>query len=221
MEKEALELLLKEGLSIERIGALSGKGPSTVSYWMEKYELKAVNGAKHTATGAIGRETLAVLVASGASIAEIAEECDRSKATIRHWLAKYRLETQATVQRRITKAAREAGLVRIPRYCRYHGATEFFLERRGTYRCLLCRHQTMARSRERSKKPWSRRPAARACFAATTAMSAVSTFTTSTPPRRTSASATARRPVHSSALGTRFRNVSSCAPTAMGKWKLA
>jgi transposase len=138
MDKEALELLLAEGLSIERIGAHFGKKPSTVSYWIRKYQLEAVNRAKHAAKGPIDRETLAELVATGASIAEIAEKCDRSKATIKHWLAKYGLETQATVQRRTVRAARQAGHKKI--------------ERTGTYRCVLCRYARMVRTKRRVKE---------------------------------------------------------------------
>ena len=36
MDKESLETLLDQGLSIERIAKRFGKDPSTVSYWMKK-----------------------------------------------------------------------------------------------------------------------------------------------------------------------------------------
>jgi hypothetical protein len=41
MEKESLELLLGQGLSVEKIAKRFGKDPSTVSYWMGKYGLEA------------------------------------------------------------------------------------------------------------------------------------------------------------------------------------
>jgi transposase-like protein len=39
MDKHSLELLLAQGISIERIGKRFGKDPSTVSYWVKKHGL--------------------------------------------------------------------------------------------------------------------------------------------------------------------------------------
>jgi transposase len=152
MEKQSLELLLAQGLSLEQIGKRFGKEASTVSYWMKKHGLEAVNRDKHSGKGGIEREVLAALVESGASIAKIALALGRSTATIRHWLAKYELETHSTVQRRIGRSAREAGRVLIQRQCRHHGMTEFWLEGRGTYRCVRCRHEAVARRRRKVKQ---------------------------------------------------------------------
>ena len=63
MEKESLELLLRQGLSVEKIGKRFGKDPSTVSYWMAKYGLEAVNREKHAAKGGIEQERLSALMA--------------------------------------------------------------------------------------------------------------------------------------------------------------
>jgi hypothetical protein len=65
MEKGSLELLLAQGLSVAQIGARFGKDPSTVSYWMAKYGLEAVNKKKHSPKGGIPRETLQALVTRG------------------------------------------------------------------------------------------------------------------------------------------------------------
>jgi transposase len=152
VDKESLEVLLGEGLSLERIGKRFGKEASTVSYWMKKYGLEAVHREKHAAREGIEREQLAELVDGGASIAKIADALGRSTVTIRHWLAKYGLETRSTVERRIGRAAREAGRLTIQRHCRHHGLTEFWLEGRGTYRCVRCRHEAVARRRRRVKE---------------------------------------------------------------------
>jgi transposase len=68
MNRESLELLLSQGLSIEKIAKRFGKRPSTVSYWMGKYGLTAVNRQKHAARGGIERERLEELVNDRASI---------------------------------------------------------------------------------------------------------------------------------------------------------
>jgi transposase len=59
MEKESLELLLGQGLSVEKIAKRFGKDPSTVSFWIAKYGLEAVNREKHAAKGGIDQNRLA------------------------------------------------------------------------------------------------------------------------------------------------------------------
>jgi len=53
MDKASLELLLAQGLSVERIAKRFGKHPSTVSYWLAKHGLKAVGHEKHSARGGV------------------------------------------------------------------------------------------------------------------------------------------------------------------------
>jgi hypothetical protein len=72
MDKDSLEVLLGRGLSLEEIGRRFGRNASTVSYWIEKHGLAAVNGDKHAARGAIDQELLADLVEAGLSISELA-----------------------------------------------------------------------------------------------------------------------------------------------------
>jgi IS30 family transposase len=121
MDKASLKVLLGLGLSVAEIGRRFGKDPSTVSYWMQKHGLEAVNREKHAARGGIERE----LVAVGASITTIAETLGRSPGTVRHRLKKFDLETRSTTQRRVSKAARDAGHVVVQRHCRTHGLTDF------------------------------------------------------------------------------------------------
>jgi transposase len=152
MDEQSLELLFAQGESIERIATRFRKDPSTISYWAKKYGLTSRHSEKHAPKGGIERERLEALVEAGMSIGTIAEAIQRSAATARHWLAKYGLETKATGQRRAGRDARDAGLVTIKRTCRHHGVTDFWLEGRGAYRCLLCRQEAVARRRRRVKE---------------------------------------------------------------------
>jgi hypothetical protein len=152
MDRESLELLLGQGLSIEKIGERFRKHPSTVSYWMAKYGLQAVNREKYAAKGGVDRERREELVKSGASIAFMAENLHLSPGAIRHWLAKYGLETLPTEQLRKAKAARDAGRAFLQLDCRHHGLTDFWIEGRGSYRCLRCRQEAVARRRRTIKE---------------------------------------------------------------------
>jgi transposase len=95
MERASLEEFLNQGLSLAEIGKRVGRHEATVSYWLKKHGLKAVNREKHTAKGGLDRGELERMVNAGASIAEIAAKLDRSKATVRHWLKQYGLQTLA------------------------------------------------------------------------------------------------------------------------------
>lgn len=151
MEKESLVELLDRGLSLEEIGRRFGRHPSTVSYWMNKYGLEAVNREKHAAKGGIPRERLETLVDARMSIAEIAAEVGRGKATVRHWLGRYGLRTKGNERAQAAAHARRAGLLTIARACPRHGDTDFILEGRGYYRCKLCRQEQVARHRREVK----------------------------------------------------------------------
>jgi transposase len=159
MDKESLASLLARGLSLESIARRFGKHPSTVSYWMAKYGLEAVNRDRHAARGAIEKSQLEALVKQGMSITELAVELDRSKATIRHWLKKYDLQTLQThrreQRRQILQDAAALSLTpaeRLTMTCRLHGATDFVREGSGYYRCGRCRSESVARHRRRLKE---------------------------------------------------------------------
>jgi len=151
MDRDVLTQLLEEGLSVERIAQRFGKHPSTVGYWMAKYGLVAPNRDKHAAKGAIDREQLVELLDAGASIASMAEALQRSPTTVRHWLGRYGLETQRSARLKAGRAAKEAGVPVIELVCRHHGKTEFAVEGRGTYRCLLCRRASVLNRRRKVK----------------------------------------------------------------------
>lgn len=142
-----------QGLSLAEIGRRFGLHESTVAYWMEKYGLQAVNQQKHRARGALTREELQPLIERGASIAQIADAVERSKATVRHWLREYDLKTQRAESRE--KAAAECSakaddLVR--RKCPRHGMTQFKRRTPSGYRCLKCRSEAVTKRRRRVKR---------------------------------------------------------------------
>lgn len=155
MDRESLKLLLVQGVSVERIAKRFGKHPSTVSYWMEKHGLEAINSDKHAAKGGLARDRLEALVASGATITEIAAAVGRSTGTVRYWLGRYELTTEHRKGRRSgsrTHTAKRAGLATITLSCSHHGVTEFVLEGRGAYRCKRCRSEAVSRRRRKLKE---------------------------------------------------------------------
>jgi hypothetical protein len=155
MDEEKLALWLSEGLSLEQIGRLVDRHPSTVAYWLEKHGLSAVGHEKHAARGGIPRQDLEALVEANMSIAQIAEAVDRSKATVRHWLIRYGLKTHGSCARgisgRASQAAKQAGLATAVMHYAHHGDTEFCLDGRGYYRRKRCRSAAVARRRRKVK----------------------------------------------------------------------
>jgi ribosomal protein L37AE/L43A len=148
MDREKLALWVSEGLSLEQIGRLVGRHPSTVGYWLAKNDLSAPGRAKHAPRGPIARDELAALVDSGASIAEIGETLQRGTGTVRHWLKRYGLETLATQNRRAatTSPARTQLMA-----CRVHGQTKFRRDSKGYFKCLRCRSEAVTRRRRKVK----------------------------------------------------------------------
>jgi ferredoxin len=147
VEKGFLEECLARDLSLDAIGDLAGKHPSTVSYWLKKHGLAASRAERHAPKGEVDRETLEAFVAEGITLREIAERLNRSPTTVRHWLGKYGLKT---LRRRQSPVAGDSA--RIERSCRRHGRTEFVLEGRGYYRCATCRAEATGRWRQVVKR---------------------------------------------------------------------
>ena len=155
MDKQSLALLLEQGVSIERIAKRFGKDPSTISYWMKKFGLESPYREKHAAKGGLEREQLEALVNAGCTLAEMAQEVGRSKATVRHWLRTYGLRTRNGRGPRTEparRAAREGGTLTAELTCRHHGRTVFVLEGRGSYRCKRCRAERVTERRRRIKE---------------------------------------------------------------------
>jgi transposase-like protein len=154
VERESLTQLLEQGLSVEKIAREFGTHPSTVSYWMRKHGLEAVNRHKHAARGGIERQRLEALVRAGSTIAQLATELGLSKTTVRHWLRRYGLSTDGSrraAARATDRAAPEAAPATVTMGCLRHGQTEFSLEGRGYYRCKRCRVEAVTNRRRRVK----------------------------------------------------------------------
>jgi transposase len=148
MDRALLEQQLSQGLSLAEIGRRASLHEATVSYWVKKHGLQAVNVSKHTARGGLAREELERLVDAGASIAQIAEAVGRSKGTVRHWLQEYGLKTHQP-SRRETVPGQPRQMMRD---CPHHGLSEFQLRSSGGYRCLKCRSEAVTRRRRRVKQ---------------------------------------------------------------------
>jgi transposase len=146
VDRDRLAAYLAEGLSLEQIGALVGRHPSTVGYWLKKHGLRAVNSERFAARGAPARRELERLAGAGASLREMAEAIERSVATVRYWLRRWEIDHARP--RRVDPATAPPIVLRP---CRTHGATRFRLEGRGYYRCMRCRQERVSQRRRRLK----------------------------------------------------------------------
>lgn len=149
LERQTLEKMLADGFSLEKIGRALGKHPSTVSYWMRKYGLKAVHHERHQPRGSLDRDELIALIARNLSVREIAAATERSVGTVRHWLREYGLETTAAAR---AKRPRPATGAKEPGVCAIHGEVLFAVRRDGTRVCMRCRGDAVTRRRQRVKR---------------------------------------------------------------------
>ena len=149
MDRASLEAQLAQGRSIESIARETGRAPSTVAYWVNKYGLASQHAARHAARGGIEREQLQELVEQGLSIRQIASRCGVSATTVRHWLQRYGMKTQpARYARR--DGARPPQLLR---ECSRHGWGPFVrVGAAGTYRCARCNTEAVSERRRRVKE---------------------------------------------------------------------
>jgi excisionase family DNA binding protein len=151
VEAAALEEYLRQGLSLERIGELTGRHPTTVGYWVKQHGLAAVHRDRHAPKGGVDKPTLADLVSLGLTTREIAEHLGLSQSTVRHWLRRHGLKTHRA-RRPNSRGVRGQDPDRKMMTCARHGETMFWLEVRGIYRCLRCRSDAVARRRRKLKE---------------------------------------------------------------------
>ena len=145
MERSQLEEMLAEGLSLAAIGRRFGVHESTVAGQLWVHGLRAVHADKHAARGGLTREQLEPLVRAGMSIAQIAADLDRSKASVRHWLRRHGLKTwspSGSRRKAESRAALSAGLREATMACVCHGETELVIDVRGYHRCRRCRAES-------------------------------------------------------------------------------
>ena len=152
MERAFLEDCLAQGMSLEKIGKLTDKHPSTVGYWLKKHELSAVGAGRFSPRGGIERDVLETGVEAGRTLKEMAEDLNRDISTVRYWLRRYGLRATGGARLREMRKARYLGLRHIERHCAKHGVTRFVLENRGAYRCMRCRGEDVSAWRRRAKQ---------------------------------------------------------------------
>jgi transposase len=152
MERDFLEEQLAAGRSLEQIGRLAGRHPSTVGYWVKQYGLTAVFRDKHAAKGGLSRAVLEAHVARGASLRTIARAHDVSETTVKHWMRKFGLQTARSARLKASQAAHRTEKEVVAMDCARHGLTSFVLEGRGSFRCLRCRAEWVAARRRRVKE---------------------------------------------------------------------
>ncbi len=152
MERESLARMLDMGLSLEQIGRRFGRDASTVGYWVRKHGLRAAHAAKHAARGGIERHILEELIGEGLSHSRIAERLGVSPSTVKYWLTRYELRSAQAVRREQGRRAKAAAQATALMTCWRHGETEFWMEGRGSYRCLACRSERVAKRRRLVKQ---------------------------------------------------------------------
>jgi transposase len=153
MDKGFLEECLAKGMSLEAIGKLAGKHPSTVGYWMQKHGLRANGAARHTPKGGLTRDELEPLVNEGLTIEGIAQHLGIGDTTVRNWLKRHRLKTRRAHRRTALTEMRRTGQREIEAECREHGLTRHVSvasERR--LRCSKCRADAVSRRRRKVKE---------------------------------------------------------------------
>lgn len=151
MDRGWLEALLEDGRSLEQIGGLAGKHPSTVGYWIKRHGLRAMHSAKYAPKGGIERESLEALVSQGLSTRAIAARLGRSVTTVRYWLVRHELTTRRSERTRAYDRARAAGLLELEMACPRHGVASFRRHRSGQYRCRRCTSEAVSKRRRKLK----------------------------------------------------------------------
>jgi DNA-binding transcriptional ArsR family regulator len=152
MSKEFLERCLAEGMSLDKIGALTGKDPSTVGYHLKKHGLKPVGHDVHSPNGKVDPGRLRRMIEGGASVHGAAEEIGVAYSTVRHWVRRLGLETRHMARLKESREARDNGENRAVLTCPRHGKTPFFKHPSGGFRCRKCRSEAVTRYRRRVKE---------------------------------------------------------------------
>lgn len=152
MDKRYLEECLAKGMSLKQIAAEVGRAPGTVGYWVKRHGLEA-NGAKRFSPGrALMRDQLVPLLEAGLSMNQMAARLGVGNKTVAYWIARHELPKPHKLRRADRERRLEAGDRQEPRSCVHHGRTTFELDRRGWWKCLLCRQEAVSRRRREVKR---------------------------------------------------------------------
>jgi transposase-like protein len=139
-------------MSLEKIGALIGRDPSTVSYHLKKHGLKPVGHDVHAPKGAVDPDRVREMVQDGASVHAVAEQLGVSYSTARYWIRRLGLQTRRMARLRESGGARDDGERRAFLTCKKHGKTAFVKSPSGGFRCRKCRTEAVSRYRRRVKQ---------------------------------------------------------------------
>ena len=105
--------------------------------------------SKFAPRGAPDRSVLEALARDGATLREIAITVDRSIATVRYWLRRWEIPR---ADARLTRVDPATAPREVMRACRRHGRAVYRLDKRGTYRCVLCSQERVAERRRAVKR---------------------------------------------------------------------
>jgi excisionase family DNA binding protein len=154
VEKRFLEECLAKGMSLEAIGGLAGKHPSTVSYWLHKFGLQAHGARGHRPKkSGLARDELEPLVEKGLTIEEIARQLGVGDTTTRNWLRRHGLRTQGSRRRAALASMRRTGENETELECRRHGMTRHVATAsESRLRCAKCRSEAVSRRRRKVKE---------------------------------------------------------------------
>jgi transposase-like protein len=152
MDKPFLEECLDQGLSLDAIGRATGRHPSTVSYWLKKYDLVAAGRARHAPKGNVQPELLREMANEGMTIRQIAKEMGVGQSTVRYWFGRLGVETGRMATIRESDAARKAGLRKTYLKCARHGRTIFLARPEGGFRCAKCNVRAVSERRRAVKR---------------------------------------------------------------------
>jgi hypothetical protein len=167
--------------------------------------------SKYAPRGAPDRARLEQLASEGAPLREIALSLDRSVATVRYWLRRWGITRRDS---RLTRADPATAPREVMRVCRRHTRAVFRLDRRGTYRCVLCAQERVAERRRRIKRILVEEAGGRCAAADMTARQQPCTSITSIPKRSRSGSPPAASAMELSEPEKKPESVCSYAGTA-------
>lgn len=153
MERKFLEECLEKGMSLEAIGKLAGKHPSTVSYWLHKFGLQARGSRRRRPKSGLTRGELEPLVEEGLTIEEIARRLGVGDTTTRKWLRRHGLRTRGSRRRATLASMRRTGESDTELECRRHGVTRHVaVTSESRLRCAKCRSEAVSRRRRKVKE---------------------------------------------------------------------
>lgn len=92
------------------------------------------------------------LIEDEATLPQLADRFGVSITTLKRHLARHGLRTRRAEGLREGRLGREEREPARARVCKYHGETTFHLDARGTYRCLVCRSERVAKRRRKVKR---------------------------------------------------------------------